>query len=105
MLSQIAAAQFAVDRQIKQRQVAGLSRDLQVRAHRPDLGELQWWLLADQLALIPRSRARGLCGDGVAHRLFTHNQLTETEACRTSPSRGARQVPKQYQSWLRLATS
>jgi hypothetical protein len=50
---QIAAAQPAVDRQVEQRQVAGLPRHPQACAYCPDLCQLERRLLADQLVLVP----------------------------------------------------
>ena len=39
---QITASELAVYRQIEQRQVTGLSGQLEASSDRPDLGELQW---------------------------------------------------------------
>jgi hypothetical protein len=58
---QSAPAQLAVNRQ-----VPSLCSHAQPRAHRPDLGKLQRWLLTDQLALFPRS---AIASVGVCRRL------------------------------------
>src|SRR5207342_1237529 len=47
---QIARAQLAVDGEIEQREFAGAMIELQSNPDGPDLLQLQWWLLADQLA-------------------------------------------------------
>ena len=52
-LHQITASQFAVDGEVKQSQITDLLRDLKPDANCPDLLQLEWWLLACQLALVP----------------------------------------------------
>jgi hypothetical protein len=49
----IAAPQLAVDRQIEHCQVARPSVHLQSGTDRPNMFWPQWWLLADELALVP----------------------------------------------------
>jgi hypothetical protein len=49
----IAPPQLAVDCQIEHRQIARPSVHLQSGADRPNMFWPQWWLLADELALIP----------------------------------------------------
>ena len=51
---QIAAAQLAVDGEVEEREFAGSMVQLQSNANGPDLLQLQWGLLAEQLALVPR---------------------------------------------------
>ena len=51
-LHEIAAAKFAVDRQIEQRQLALAIGHLQTNANRPDIAKLKRCLLPDQLALV-----------------------------------------------------
>ncbi len=54
---QDAASQFAVDRQVEQRQFPGVVRHLQANSNRPDVFQLEWVFLADQFALVPRNVA------------------------------------------------
>ena len=49
----ITAAQFAVDCQVEQREIAGLVGQLQPGANGPDMFGLQGWLLASQPSLVP----------------------------------------------------
>ena len=50
----VTAAQFAVDRQVEQREIALLALDLELRSDRPDVARFQRWLGADELPFIPR---------------------------------------------------
>jgi len=50
----IAAAQFAVDGEIEQREISGAMIQLQSNSDGPDLFQLQRRLLPEELALIPR---------------------------------------------------
>jgi hypothetical protein len=49
----ITAAQLAVDRQVEEREIAGLVGQLQPGANGPDMFGLQWWFLASQPSLVP----------------------------------------------------
>jgi hypothetical protein len=51
---QIAPPQFAVDGEVEQREFSGSMIQLQSNPDGPDLLQLQWWLLAEQLAFVPR---------------------------------------------------
>ena len=51
---QIAPAQLAVDGEVEQREFPGSMIQLQSNPDGPDLLQLQWGLLAEQLALVPR---------------------------------------------------
>lgn len=66
----ITATQRAVYGLIEQCKIAGCPGHAKLRAHAPDLPQLQRWFLSDELALVPGSSTRGLFRDGVAHRLF-----------------------------------
>ena len=50
---EIAASQLAVNGQIEQSKVSGAAGQLEANSNRPDLMQLQWRLLPDQLALVP----------------------------------------------------
>ncbi|MBA3507265.1 MAG: hypothetical protein H0T80_15995 [Betaproteobacteria bacterium] len=52
-LHQVAGAQFAVDAQVEQRQFPQPPLHLQADPDSPDLLELEWCLLTDELALVP----------------------------------------------------
>ncbi len=57
-MDKIAASQFAVDRQVEQRQfLAGYFCHQQANSNRPDIFQLEWVFLADQFALVPRNVA------------------------------------------------
>ena len=53
-IDEIAAAQLAVDREVEHGQVSNLMRVLKVNSDGPDVLRLERWLLADQLAFVPR---------------------------------------------------
>jgi hypothetical protein len=53
-VNQIAAALLAVDRQVEDGEVANLVFVLQVDSDGPDVPGLEWRLLADQFAFVPR---------------------------------------------------
>jgi hypothetical protein len=55
---EIAGAQFAVDGEVEQRQVADAALNLQVDPDSPDLVTLQRWLLARDLTSIPSRMLR-----------------------------------------------
>jgi hypothetical protein len=57
---EVAAAQFAVDCQIKHREVAQPMLDLQLCAYRPELFGLERWLGAKQFAFVPRDLGPGI---------------------------------------------
>jgi hypothetical protein len=50
---EVTGTEFAIDRQIKEGQVAAAVRHLKSDADRPDFLKLQRWLLADELAFVP----------------------------------------------------
>src|SRR5690348_11965387 len=52
-LYEITGTGLGIDRQIEQRQVADPTPQLQTNADRPDVAQLQWCLLANELALVP----------------------------------------------------
>jgi hypothetical protein len=52
-LQQVTGAKFAVDREVKQRQVTVALVELQANANGPDLLQSKGWLLADELAFGP----------------------------------------------------
>ena len=56
--NQIAAAQLAVDREVEEREIAGIARHLKADPDRPDLLRLERSLDADDAALVPGSAAR-----------------------------------------------
>jgi hypothetical protein len=56
----IAAAEFAVDREIEHRQVTRSSRNLQFGSDRPHVLRSEWWYCTGQFALVPRFAARSL---------------------------------------------
>ena len=62
-LHQIAAAQFAVDRQIEQGELALTLTEFEAHPDGPNIFELERGFLSDQLALVPRLAA-GLAGKG-----------------------------------------
>jgi len=53
-IHQIAATQLAVDRQVEHGQVANTMFVLEVDSDVPVVLGLEWWLLADLLAFVPR---------------------------------------------------
>jgi hypothetical protein len=67
---EIAASEFAVDRQVEQGELARVVLELEADADARDLREFQRWLLADQVAFVPRGgpdrgvRVRGNDGHG-----------------------------------------
>jgi hypothetical protein len=65
---QVAATQLAVDAEVEQCQFADPAFHLQSNAQRPDVLELEWRPLPDELALVPR-----LAMDEIACR--THDGL------------------------------
>jgi hypothetical protein len=65
---QIARAQFAVDGKIEQCNIPGPVRDLQSNPDRPDLPQLEWRLMPDQSALVPRRGAHRACS-GFSRRI------------------------------------
>jgi hypothetical protein len=54
---QIASAQLAVDGKVEQCEFPGSLIQLQPNPDSPDLLQLQRWLLAEQLAFVPRHNA------------------------------------------------
>jgi len=67
---QIAPTQLAVDGEVEQRKFPGSMIQLQPNSDRPDLLQLQRWLLAKQLALVPRRNTRSGIRDGIHHSLL-----------------------------------
>ncbi|KVW95898.1 hypothetical protein ABW22_09285 [Thiobacillus denitrificans] len=53
-IHQIASTQLAVDRQVEHGQVTNAMFVLEVDSDGPDVLGFEWWLLADQLAFVPR---------------------------------------------------
>jgi hypothetical protein len=51
---QIAATQLVVDGEVEQREFPGSMIQLQANPNGPDLLQLQWGLLPEQFALVPR---------------------------------------------------
>src|SRR5438105_13053221 len=54
---QITPAQFAVDAEIEQRELSASMIELQPNPDGPDFFQLQWRLLTEQLAFVPRCNA------------------------------------------------
>jgi len=59
---QIASAQLVVDGQVEEGKVAQPFAELQPDADRPDLLELQRWLLTNESPFVPRRMANGIAG-------------------------------------------
>src|ERR1700724_747566 len=62
---QIAPTQLAVDRKVEQREFPGSMIQLQSNPDGPDLLQLQWGFLAEQLAFVPRYCAPCGCRGGI----------------------------------------
>jgi len=67
---QIATAQLVVDGEFEQRQFPRSMVQLQSNPNRPDLLQLQRWLLTDQLAFVPRCSAHCFRRSGIHKRLL-----------------------------------
>src|SRR5437867_9336869 len=67
---QIAAAQLAVDGEVEQREFPGSMIQLQSNPDGPDLFQLKWRLLAEQLAFVPRYGTPCGCRFGIHERLL-----------------------------------
>lgn len=57
--NEVASSQFAVDSEVDESQLAEVARQLQLYSDRPDLLELEWSLLADELAIVQAGRETG----------------------------------------------
>jgi hypothetical protein len=67
---QIASSQFAVDRQVEQREVADVAGELNTNVNGPDVAESERCLLSDELAFVPGFTTRMGCIGGVHERLL-----------------------------------
>ena len=69
----ITSSKFAVDGQVKQREIPNTVRQLKARSNRPDVLWAERWSRSDELALVPRltNLVMGLAASYLVHRCFS----------------------------------
>jgi hypothetical protein len=69
----IAPSKFAVDGQVKQREIPNAVRQLKARSHRPDMFWAERWSCPDDLAFVPRftSLVMSLAVNNLVHICFS----------------------------------
>jgi len=69
----ITSSKFAVDGQVKQREIPNTVRQLKARSHRPDMLWAERWSCSDDLAFVPRftNLVMGLAVNNLVHDCFS----------------------------------